>query len=114
MDRVRSSAVFVTPDKTEINCQATNSEINCSTTNRGVEPVQTCVRGKLSKKQANAIAVYSLPLCTGRLGQFETRTLSAPWKGAFAKDLSSSKTAYGNEILDWDECDFTTEPVGAL
>jgi hypothetical protein len=113
-ERARSAATFVTPDKTEINCIATNNEVTCSATNRAAAAVQTCVRGKLAKKQANALAVYSLPLCTGRLGQFETRTISAPWKGAFAKDLCNSKTAYGNELLDWNECDFTTEPVGPL
>lgn len=114
MDRTRATTEFVTSDKTEINCIATNTDITCSATNRTAGAVQTCVRGKLAKKQANAITVYSLPLCTGRLDQFQTRSVSAPWKGAFAKDLCSSKTAYGNEILDWNECDFSTEPVGAL
>jgi len=114
MARESSAAEFVTPDKTELTCIATNSEVTCSATNRAAVPIHTCVRGKLSKKQANALAVYSLPMCTGRLGQFESKTLSAPWKGAFAKDLCSTKTAYGTEVLDWNECDFNTEAIGAL
>ncbi|MFO0590325.1 MAG: hypothetical protein U0441_22475 [Polyangiaceae bacterium] len=113
-EKARVTARFVELDKVELNCLATNNEINCFATNRTAETVQTCLRGKLTKKQANALAVYSLPLCTGRLEQFETRSFSAPWKGAFAKDLCNSKSAYGNELLDWNECDFTTEPIGAL
>lgn len=114
MGKARSTATFVGLDKIELNCLATNNEITCFATNRTGDAMQTCLRGKLAKKQANALAVYSLPLCTGRLEQFETRTISAPWKGAFAKDLCNSKSAYGNELLDWNECDFTTEPLGAL
>lgn len=111
--RARSAAEYVTPDKLELNCFASNNEVTCTATNRGAIPVATCVRGKLSKKQAAAVTIQSVPFCTGRLGQYETKTLSAQWKGAFAKDLCSSKTSFGTEILDFGECDFTTEAVGA-
>jgi hypothetical protein len=111
--RARSAADYVTPDKVELNCFASNSEVTCTATNRGSTPIATCVRGKLAKKQAAAVAIHSVPFCTGRLGQYETKTLSAQWKGAFARDICSSKTSLGSEILDFGECDFTTEALGA-
>lgn len=92
------------------NCLATNDSATCTVTNVRDEPITTCVRGVLTKRDGGRAPLSSLPMCTGRLGPRETRTISVPWSGGFARDLCSKKSFYG-ETLDWQQCDFSTEPV---
>lgn len=93
-------------------CLATNTEATCTVTNVRDEAITTCVKGVLTRKKATGLSLESLPMCTGRLGARETRTVSVPWKGGFARDLCTSKNPYGgSDVFDWDACDFVTEPV---
>ncbi len=97
------------------NCMASNDSATCTVTDILEAPVTTCVRAILSKKDGSGKPLYSLPMCTGRLGGRETRTVSVPWSGGFARDLCSKRSYYG-ETLDWDQCHFNTEafePPGA-
>ncbi len=92
------------------NCLASNDQATCTVTNMRDEAITTCVRGVLTKRDAAGASLSSLPMCTGRLAPRETRTVSVPWSGGFARDLCSKKTYYG-ETLDWEQCRFSTEPV---
>ena len=45
--------------------------------------------------------------CSGRLGKFETKTLTVRWGGNGPMDVcSTARPAYGDKVLDWSKCDF--------
>jgi hypothetical protein len=92
------------------NCYANNSDISCTFTNNRAYPVATCVQGTLSPNDASGVRLVSLPMCTGKLMPAETRTVSAPWVGGFAKDLCYRENAYG-KTLDWAKCKFSSDAV---
>ncbi|HVY46740.1 MAG TPA: hypothetical protein VHB21_12720 [Minicystis sp.] len=104
------SAPWVKAATVQNTCVATNNEATCTATNIGEQPVAICMRGRLKKKSAD-ISVKSLTMCSGRIAPHETKQFSAPWAGAFARDLCSSKSQFGTELLDWSVCEFSTEPV---
>ncbi|MBX3186554.1 MAG: hypothetical protein KF819_06050 [Labilithrix sp.] len=104
------TSVWVSAKEVLYNCLASNDQATCTVTNMREDPITTCVRGVLTKREASGASLSSLPMCTGRLAPRETRTVSVPWSGGFARDLCSKKTYYG-ETLDWEQCRFNTEPV---
>jgi len=104
------TSAWVDLKNVEHNCVASNNEASCTFTNGKAIPVTTCARARLTKKEATGIKLESLPMCTGRLGPRETKTVSAPWVGGFAKDACSSSGRFG-EVLDWSACNFTTDGV---
>jgi hypothetical protein len=91
-------------------CIANNTEFSCTFTNLSDKPVSTCARGLLTQKEAKGVRLASLPACTGRLEPQQTRTVSAPWNGGFAKNICSTPGRFGDQ-LDWEKCEFTTEPI---
>lgn len=92
------------------NCVANNNEASCTFLNQRTIPITTCARATIAKKEAAGVKLESMPMCTGRLGPRETKTVSAPWVGGFAKDVCSSNGRFG-EVLDWSACNFTTDGV---
>jgi hypothetical protein len=92
-------------------CVADNSVTTCTITNPTTTPITTCFKGTLTQKKARGVHLSSLVACTGRIGPRETRTVSTPWSGGFARDVCSSTNRFGTEMLDWEVCDFTQEPV---
>jgi len=107
---LQGASTWVSADDALHNRLATNDAATCTVTNVRDEPITTCVRAVLSKREAGGATLNSLPMCTGRLGPRETRTVSVPWVGGFARDLCNKKTYYG-ETLDWEQCRFSTEAV---
>jgi len=93
------------------NCYADNSNVTCTVTNVRRDPITTCLRGKLTQKKEGGVSMHSLVICTGRLEPRQTRTTAAPWMGGFARDLCYSTDRWGNDVLDWQACSFTTESV---
>lgn len=106
-----SASTWVGANDTVNNCYADNSSVTCTVTNMRGEAITTCLRGKLAQKKATGVALSSLVICTGRLGPRETKSTAAPWVGGFARDICHSTDRWGNEVLDWEACTFTTEPV---
>jgi hypothetical protein len=106
------SAQWVDARSTAHNCYADNSNVSCTITNPGTEAITTCIVGKLKQKKASGVSLSSLVMCTGRLGPRETRNVSSPWTGGFARDICNSADRWGNEVLDWAACSFDVEGVG--
>jgi hypothetical protein len=92
-------------------CLANNSETTCTVTNPTDAAFATCFRGTITQKKARGVHLSSLVGCTGRIAPHESRTVSVPWSGGFAKDVCSSSNRFGTEMLDWEVCDFMQEPV---
>lgn len=111
-DEVHASGAMavVNAKDTIFNCLASNTEITCTITNLSAEPMATCVQGSLTQKRASGIKLTSLPVCTGRMGKLETKTLQAHWKGGFAKDICTREGG-GILALDWDQCEFRSDPI---
>jgi hypothetical protein len=111
-DEVHATSVLsvVNAKDTIFSCLASNSEITCTVTNLSADPIATCLQGSLTQKRASGIKLMSLPVCTGRIGTLETKTLQAQWKGGFAKDICTREGG-GILSLDWGECDFRSEPM---
>lgn len=107
------SAAWVDLKELESNCFATNGEVTCTFVNLRDTPVTTCALGRIQSKKSGALQLASLPMCTGRLGARETRTVSAPLVGGRAKDLCNSPSRFGGTELDWDQCDFEVERFDA-
>lgn len=113
LQRAAAKSTWVASDDLTHNCHANDSGVTCTVTNLHPEAVTTCLRGKLAQKKASGATLNSLVICTGWLGPRDTRTVSAPWVGGFAKDLCNSTDRWGNQVLDWEACNFTTEPAQA-
>jgi hypothetical protein len=112
-DEIRATQAFTWVDlrATLHTCLANNSETSCTITNPTSAPISTCFRGTITQKKARGVHLSSMIGCTGRISPFESRTVSVPWSGGFAKDVCSSTNRFGTEMLDWDVCDFAQEPV---
>jgi hypothetical protein len=106
------SSVWVDAGSTAHNCYADNASISCTVTNIREEAITTCLMGKLSQRKASGVSLSSLVMCTGQLGPRETRNVSSPWTGGFARDICNSLDHWGNSILDWQACNFNIEAVG--
>lgn len=91
-------------------CNASNTSVECVFTNSSMRAVSTCFVGKLGKRKGEG-TLRSLPACTGRLEPNSTKMVSSFWIGGFAKDLCSSTTRWGNDVLDWTTCAFDVESV---
>jgi hypothetical protein len=104
------AATWIDATSVHHNCLATNAEITCTFTNGPQTPISTCVRGSLTNKKNKELAVTSMIICSGRLAPLETKTVSAPWAGGFARDVCSTVRAYIGETLDWSKCDFSSSP----
>lgn len=92
------------------NCHADNEGVTCTITNVLSSPITTCLEGSIRQKKATGLALKSLLMCTGRLAPRETRTMSVPWLGGFAKDLCNKENQFG-QILDFSECTFDTAGI---
>ena len=93
------------------NCVGENFMASCTLTNLSNRPVATCIRSRLSQKRASGVELKSQVLCSGRIGPLETKTISGPWIGGAARDICNSTDRFGNEVLDWQACNFTNEAV---
>jgi len=111
LEKSRSS-VWVDSSNTVHNCYADNSSITCTVTNVREDAITTCLVGKLSQKKASGVSLSSLIMCTGRVGPRETRNISSPWSGGFARDICNSADRGGISMLDWQACNFSIEAVG--
>lgn len=101
-ERTRNEATRVPLDKTKYECNATNSETTCYVTNFETSPITTCMQGLLTQKDAAGVRLYSLPMCSGPVKQYETRTVSVPWDGGRAVDMCKSERGF----LDFEKCSF--------
>jgi hypothetical protein len=112
-DEIRATQAFTLVDlrTTPHTCLANNSETSCTVTNPTSAPISTCFRGTITQKKARGVHLSSMVGCTGRITPYESRTVSVPWSGGFAKDVCSSTNRFGTEMLDWEVCDFMQEPV---
>ena len=110
LDAAKTSR-WVSLEATVNNCYADNTNVVCTVTNVLNEAITTCVQGRLTQKKASGVKLLSLTICTGRLGPRETRNLTAPWLGGFARDICHSSDGSGHEYLDWQACDFMTDAV---
>jgi hypothetical protein len=112
-DEVRAAQASTLVDlmATPHTCLANNSETTCTVTNPTSAPISTCFRGTITQKKARGVHLSSMVGCTGRIGPYESRTVSVPWSGGFARDVCSSTNRFGTEMLDWEQCEFTQDHV---
>lgn len=103
----RGGARFVASKDLLTSCVAVDAEARCSFTNATDATVATCVQSKVAQKKASGVAISSHPICSGPLAPFETKNISAHWIGGFARDICNRKIG-DTEVLDWDQCEFTT------
>ncbi len=71
-------------------CSGLRDELRCTFTNPTDDSVATCAAGLLARNDNPRIKLTSGLLCTGRLGPFESKTLSIPWEGSNADELCFS------------------------
>ncbi|HEY3237039.1 MAG TPA: hypothetical protein VGJ84_20135 [Polyangiaceae bacterium] len=85
-------------------CRGSNDLLTCSFTNTG-ERVdgRICVTGKLVPQKGEK-NLESAPICTGRIGPKETRTISAPWARGSAADVCFKLDEHAGKQLDMDSC----------
>lgn len=107
------TARWVDADNIVHNCLANNSDVSCTITNQTEEAVETCVVGKLKQTEGGDSSLSSLVICTGRLAPHETKNLSSPWLHGFAKDICHSTDRFGDKVLDWSVCRFSSEGVSS-
>ncbi len=90
----------------ENHCSGWENTFQCTFTNPTPTAVATCAGAQLSRRDDPQAKVQSATLCSGRIGPFESKTVSAPWLGKNASDVCFTKSPWGGTRLDWRVCDF--------
>jgi hypothetical protein len=108
--KAASGGTWVRGTDTAHECQATNQLFECTVTNVTAHPIEACWIGQLAQKKGGG-SMRSFPLCTGRVGPRETRSVSTPWERGSASDICNKVSVYGNSVLDFDACEFDSQPV---
>ncbi len=108
--RAATAVTWVRARDTANDCWATNDRFHCVVTNATDQPIEACFLGTLAQKKGGG-TMRSFPLCTGRVGLRETREVSVPWERGDAEDICNKFVFGSTKVLDFDACDFGSEPI---
>lgn len=106
--RIVKPADYVDISKVDHACQGDRVAAECMLTNKTADPIKTCFLVRLRNKQNPEETVTSITMCPGRLDNYESRTVRAPWYKDVDKACHDSVGA-----LDFRACTFEIEPASS-